>query len=157
MKLSQVKLILPTINELKFKLEDGSIVPAHFHITEVGMVSKHFIDCGGTIRIEKKVNFQLWSANDMDHQLMPNKLLNIIELSEQKLGIEDQEIEVEYQAQTIGKYALAFDGSYFLLQNTQTACLAEDQCGIPPLKQKIKLAEIKTTDTNCCTPGSNCC
>lgn len=157
MKLSQVKLILPTLNELKFKLEDGTIVPAHFHITEVGMVSKLFIDCGGTIRTEKRVNFQLWSANDVDHQLMPNKLLQIIELSEQKLGIEDQEIEVEYQSATIGKYALAFDGSFFLLQNTQTACLAEDQCGIPPQKQKINLAEITSTPAACCTPGSNCC
>jgi hypothetical protein len=157
MKLSQVKLILPTLNELKFKLEDGTIVPAHFHITEVGMVSKLFIDCGGTIRTEKRVNLQLWSANDVDHQLMPNKLLQIIELSEQKLGIEDQEIEVEYQSATIGKYALAFDGSYFLLQNTQTACLAEDQCGIPPQKQKINLAEINQAPAACCTPGSNCC
>jgi hypothetical protein len=157
MKLSQVKLILPTLNELKFKLEDGTIVPAHFHITEVGMVSKLFIDCGGTIRTEKRVNFQLWFANDVDHQLMPNKLLQIIELSEQKLGIEDQEIEVEYQSATIGKYALAFDGSYFILQNTQTACLAEDQCGIPPQKQKINLAEINHAPTACCTPGSNCC
>jgi hypothetical protein len=50
MKLSQVKLLLPSIDKLQFKLENGQLVPAHFHITEVGKVSKHFIDCGGTIR-----------------------------------------------------------------------------------------------------------
>jgi hypothetical protein len=34
--------------------------------------------------------------------------LDIIELSEKILGIEDYEIEVEYQAETIGKYDLSF-------------------------------------------------
>ncbi len=156
MKLSQVKLLLPSMDVLQFKLENGTMVPAHFHITEVGMVSKHYIDCGGTIRKEKMVNFQLWYANDITHQLKPEKLLEIIELSEIKLGVEDQEIEVEYQAETIGKYGLAFDGTNFILLNKKTACLAEDQCGIPT-KQKINLKELTVLNTNSCTPGSKCC
>jgi hypothetical protein len=156
MKLSQVKLLLPSMDVLQFKLENGTMVPAHFHITEVGMVSKHYIDCGGTIRKEKMVNFQLWYANDITHQLKPEKLLEIIELSENKLGVEDQEIEVEYQAETIGKYGLAFDGTNFILLNKKTACLAEDQCGIPA-KQKINLTELTVLNTNSCTPGSKCC
>jgi len=157
MILSQVKLLLPSIDKLQFKLENGQIVPAHFHITEVGKVSKHFIDCGGTIRTEHLINFQLWYANDIEHELKASKLLQIIELSENKLGIEDHEIEVEYQAETIGKYALGFDGTIFLLLNKQTACLAEDQCGIPTAKPRVKLADLTVINNSCCTPGSNCC
>ena len=155
MKLSQVKALLPTIDQVVFKLENGVVVPEHFHITEVGMVTKHFIDCGGTIRHEKTVNFQLWNANDVEHRLKPTKLLNIIKLSEEKLGMEDVDIEVEYQTQTIGKYDLGFDGKNFILLAKQTACLAADSCGIPQEKQRVNLAELATQTT--CKPGGGCC
>jgi hypothetical protein len=159
MKLSQVKAMLPGLQQVLFKLENGTPVPEHFHVTEIGEVTKHFIDCGGTIRKEKTINFQLWNANDMDHRLMPAKLLNIIELSESKLGIEDAEIEVEYQGSTIGKYDLAFDGKYFILQNKTTACLAEDKCGIPPEKLKLSMIDLAVTNNSAtsCTPNSGCC
>lgn len=157
MKLSQVKALLPTLDNVAFKLENGTFVPEHFHVTEVGMVTKNFIDCGGTIRNEKTVNFQLWNADDYEHRLKPTKLLHIIELSEKQLGIEDAEIEVEYQSDTIGKYALAFDGTNFILQSKKTACLASDKCGIPQEKQKIKLLELQTAQTSCCSPNAGCC
>lgn len=157
MKLSQVKALLPTIDNVSFIFENGACVPEHFHVTEVGIVTKEFIDCGGTIRSEKSVNFQLWNADDFDHRLKPTKLLNIIELSEQKLGIEDAEIEVEYQSETIGKYALAFDGKNFILQNKTTACLAMDKCGVPQEKQKVSLADLAHTHSTSCTLGGGCC
>lgn len=157
MNLSQVKAILPTLDNVAFKLENGTVVPEHFHVTEVGMITKRFIDCGGTIRDEKTVNFQLWNADDYDHRLKPTKLLHIIELSEKQLGIEDAEIEVEYQGETIGKYALAFDGTYFILQNKTTACLALDQCGIPQEKQHIKMSELTSNPSACCSPKTGCC
>ena len=150
MKLSEFKQILSNIETVDFQLENGTVVPSHFHITEVGVVTKHFIDCGGTIRTEKLVNLQLWSANDFDHQLKPNKLLSIIKLSEQKLGIEDLEIEVEYQTHTIGRYALNFNGRIFMLRNKQTACLASDACG-------IEQSELVETNQNSCKPGGGCC
>src|SRR5688572_4628645 len=106
MKLSDIKKHLSNLEAVNFQLEDGTAVPEHFHVTEVGVITKHFIDCGGTIRNEKVANFQLWDANDFEHRLKPKKLLNIIGLSEKLLGMEDLEIEVEYQAGTIGKYAL---------------------------------------------------
>ncbi len=157
MKLSEVKNILATAETVNFKLQDGQSIPEHFHVTEVGAVTKHFIDCGGTVRTEKKVNFQLWNANDFEHRLKPQKLLNIISLSERVLGLEDLEIEVEYQSSSIGKYGLAFDGENFILNNTETACLAQDACGIAPEKQKIKLVQLSTATLNSCTPGGGCC
>ncbi|HRO76521.1 MAG TPA: DUF6428 family protein [Crocinitomicaceae bacterium] len=157
MKLSEIKNILPTLDNVQFQLENGTFVPEHFHVTEVGEITKNYIDCGGTIRKEKVVNFQLWNANDLEHRLKPTKLLNIIKLSEEKLGIGDFEIEVEYQNDTIGKYALAFDGTHFILQNKTTACLAEDKCGIPQEKQTIKLTDLSNSQSTSCTPGGGCC
>jgi hypothetical protein len=156
MKLNEVKEALKTIDTLNFQLPDQTLVPIHFHVTEVGQINKKFIDCGGTVREEKTVNFQLWEANDFDHRLAPQKLLSIIELSEKVLGIENAEIEVEYQQSTIGKYGLEFDGTHFLLTAKTTACLAEDQCGIPPAKQKVQLSELQS-NKNTCTPGGGCC
>ena len=150
MKLSEIKNILPTLENVVFQLENGTFVPEHFHVTEVGMITKHFIDCGGVVRTEKKVGFQLWDANDFEHRLKPNKLLNIIKLSEEKLGIEDGEIEVEYQGETIGKFHLDFDGKDFVLLSTTTTCLAQDSCGIP---QEKLITNTKTA----CTPGGSCC
>jgi hypothetical protein len=155
MKLSELKQILPTLDNVEFQLESGTYVPEHFHVTEVGRVTKHFIDCGGTIRNEQMVNFQLWNADDYEHRLKPTKLLNIIKLSEEKLGIEDFEIEVEYQSGTIGKYDLEFNGKNFVLKNKMTACLAQDACGIPAPKQKINLSDANAN--SCCTPESGCC
>ena len=155
MKLSQVKALLPTLENVTFKLENGSFVPEHFHVTEVGMITKNFIDCGGVIRTEKTVNFQLWNADDFEHRLKPAKLLNIIKLSEEKLGIEDAEIEVEYQSETIGKYELEFNGKTFVLRNKMTACLAQDACGIPSEKVKRNLSELKPVSK--CAPNSGCC
>lgn len=157
MKLSTIKEILPSLENVAFQLENGTMVPEHFHVTEVGQITKNFIDCGGVIRTEKVVNFQLWNADDFEHRLKPAKLLNIITLSEDKLGIEDAEIEVEYQSTTIGKYDLDFNGKNFVLKNKTTACLAEDACGIPSEKQKKNLSELSGSQKNSCTPGGGCC
>ncbi|MFN3590302.1 MAG: DUF6428 family protein, partial [Spirosomataceae bacterium] len=59
MKLSEIKAHLSTLENVEFQLPSGTFVPEHFHVTEVGLVTKHFIDCGGTERIERVVNFQL--------------------------------------------------------------------------------------------------
>ena len=157
MKLSEFKSNLTGMTTVSFQLPDGSTVPAHFHITEVGHVQKRFIDCGGTTRLEDRICFQLWEAEDFDHRLQADKLMKIIELSERTLNLPDEEIEVEYQSTTIGKYQLAFNGNSFELLTTQTACLAEDKCGIPPSKLKLNLVELSHSTKTTCTPGGGCC
>lgn len=155
MKLSDIKKQLSTVESVIFQLPNGTFVPEHFHVTEVGLVTKNFIDCGGTIRNETVVNFQLWEANDFDHRLKPKKILDIIALSEKLLGIQDFEIEVEYQDETIGKYDLEFNGENFELVNKQTNCLAQDKCGISSDKQKVRISA--NNDESCCSPDGNCC
>lgn len=155
MKLSEIKTLLNNTESVRFVLPNGTYVPEHFHVTEVGLITKNFIDCGGTTRQERVANFQLWTSTDVDHRLFPNKLLKILDLSATILGNEDLEVEVEYQTDTIGKYGLAHDGNSFVLTAKQTACLAQDHCGIPSEKKKLPLAELN--QTACCTPESACC
>jgi len=156
MTIEQIKTHLKGKDTLAFELPDGSLVPRHFHVTEVGKITKDFIDCGGTLRHEKVANFQLWEANDYDHRLHPEKLIHIIELSQKKLGIEDLEIEVEYQSDTIGKYGLQYNGNAFVLEPKMTNCLALDNCGIPQESGVISLSDM-TASTTCCPPNSGCC
>ncbi|MFT5582348.1 MAG: hypothetical protein ACI9XP_001146 [Lentimonas sp.] len=153
MNIQEFKTQLKNGLPLTFQLENGGFVPAHYHITEVGVINKNFIDCGGTIREEQKINFQLWFSNDVDHRLTAEKLLKIIEVAEAKIGLPDEEIEVEYQSDTIGKYGIEASEFGFILSNSQTACLAPDACGIPAQKEIVVLESLN----NSCTPGGGCC
>ncbi len=159
MKLSALKNNLEGLKEIKFQLPNGSFVESHFHVTEVGEIEKRFIDCGGKLRKETTVNFQLWSSIDFHHRLGAQKLNSIIGLAEKQLLIGDFEIEVEYQQDTIGKYGLDFDAQNrtFKLTQKKTDCLAKEDCGIPVTKIKTKLAELVSTEKGCCTPGGGCC
>ncbi len=155
MTIEEIKKILSESETIEFKLPNGELVPAHFHVTEVGKVEKNFIDCGGTMRHELIANFQLWSSDDYDHSLHPEKLLSIIELSQKKLGIEDLDIEVEYQGETIGKFGLDHNGNSFHLTTKMTDCLAKEGCGIPDQKMKLDLSSLTTG--NSCDPNAGCC
>ncbi|MCI1189674.1 DUF6428 family protein [Hymenobacter sp. DH14] len=154
MKISEIKQALAEVEAVNFRLPSGEYLPSHFHVTEVGLVSKHFIDCGGVERRETVANFQLWEAGDYDHRLAPLKFLHILELSQRILGTEDLEIEVEYQQTTIGKFGLTREGNDFVLTQKQTACLAQDACGIPAA-QLFALPQLQTAGG--CTPGGGCC
>jgi hypothetical protein len=147
MKLSQFKDKLADLQQLDFVLENGQKVPPHFHITEVGLTTKQFTDCGNTFRTDKKITFQLWASVDIDHHLEPKKVLKIINSVAGKLESDDLEIEIEYQQETVGKFGLDFIGSQFILTNTKTDCLAKSSCGTSLEKEK----------TPCCSPDSVCC
>lgn len=155
MKLSEVKAHLEGIQQLRFRLPDGSFLPVHFHLTELGWITKTFMDCGGTLREEKVVSFQLWHAEDDDHRLSPRKLLNIINRSMALLGIEDAEVVIEYQMETIGKFGLTLEGSNFQLTTLYTGCLAPETCGIPSQKSRVQLSML--AQKGACEPGSGCC
>lgn len=156
MKLSQVKHYLADRETLLITLPDGTSVPAHFHVTEVGEVSKTFIDCGGKLRRERVACFQLWNADDYDHRLHPGKLVSIIELAEKQLGLADLDIEVEYQGtDSIVKFGLEAGPKGLMLTGKTTACLALEACGVPE-KKAVDLSSMVATGGGC-APGSGCC
>ena len=156
MTILELKNHLSTVTKLAFKLPDGSFVPEHFHVTEIALIAKHFVDCGGTERFEKTVTMQLWHSSDIDHRLQASRLLEIIAMSEKKLGIGDFAIEVEYQSDTIGKYDLGFLNQNFELLAKQTDCLAQELCGIEPIVSHKNQFEHQP-QTNCCPPNGGCC
>lgn len=150
MNVSEFKKQLNILSTIQFIQPNGVAIPNHFHVTEMGLTTKNFVDCGGTVRIEKNLSFQLWIANDVEHRLVPEKLKGIISMTEKLFGNEDLEIEVEYQSETIGRYGLSFDGINFVLTTKQTNCLAQDQCGIPAEK-------VVGDKAASCAPGGGCC
>lgn len=160
MLVSEFKRVLQNIEHLQFALPNGAQVPAHFHITEAGLSTKHFIDCGGTVRLEKKATIQLWYSKDVDHRLSAGKLVGILNKAEVLFLGEDLEIDIEYQGETVGRYGLAFENGAFYLQPTFTDCLAKDNCGIPGAAEMVSaggMFEIASSGGGCCTPGGGCC
>jgi hypothetical protein len=148
MKLSEFKSILSDVTQIKLILPNGTTIPDHFHVTELALISKNFIDCGGVARVERKVTFQLWVANDIDHRLTSFKWLGIIKKGELDYGLTDETVEMEYQGQTIESYGLTYTNGVFNLMPLFTECLAPDQCGIPT---------DKLPSSGSCTPGGGCC
>jgi len=117
-----------------FYLDNGTVIPPYFHITEMGTKTKHFVDCGGKQRIDKNITFQLWTAEDFNHRLTVDKILTIIEKFENMWRLEDLELEIEYTTDTIGLYAIKTHPTKeanFILIPKQTNCLAPDKCLVP--------------------------
>lgn len=139
---------------LEIRLPDGSPVPPHFHVTELGLVTKDFFDCGGTRRQNRAWTVQAWVADDVDHRLTPAKFGRILALHEKLGGGVDLPVRVEYQGATLETYAVASadvgpSRITLALQPVETDCLAKDQCGVlPPNLPALP-------ETACRAPG--CC
>ena len=153
MNLQAFKECLGQLEEVTFVLPNGTHVPPHFHVTEVGKSSKRYVDCGGSVREEDVATFQLWSADDYDHRIEPQKILDIIGIAEQTLDLGNLEVEVEYQSDTIGRYGLSIESNRFALTPTYTDCLAKDKCGIPEEPETIPMVESSSS----CDPSDGCC
>ena len=143
--------------KLRILLPDGTAVPSHFHVTEVGRVQKDFIDCGGTKRRALHGQLQLLVATDYDHRLSSEKLLKIIEMSQPVLGDEPLPLTVEYGQKVAVVYQVSkieADAGAISLQmvTPQTGCLAPDTCGLAPEE-----AGLFKVGASTCTPNSGCC
>lgn len=147
MKLSEFRHHLGLLSELHFRQPDGSEIPPHFHITEAGLMTKHFLDCGGVLRSEKAALLQVWVAEDFDHRLSPPKLAGILRQADPLFGGEDLEVEIEYDSGTLGRYGIEPGEGHFVLKPRHADCLAREQCGIP--------AAVPAAAA--CRPGGGCC
>lgn len=137
----------------RVEMPSGRLLPEHFHVTEVGKLTKDFVDCGGIRRSEQTCVLQTLVASDSDHRLSTTKLSGILEKSS-ILNLEDSlQVDLEVQGSTIEIYRLQSaeqrDGELLLkLRNKQTACLAPDKCGLDILP---------INSDGCCGGNSNCC
>ncbi len=138
----------PDLN-LQLMLPDGSFVPPHFHVTEVGRVQKDFVDCGGTTRSVSACVLQVWVATDVDHRLTAGRLASILSMAESVLRSDDLPVEVEYEGTLVSQFpvvAVEATSSAFLLRlaGKHTNCLAQDRCGLEILDSE-------------CAPQTGCC
>ena len=137
---------------ITFSLPDGSQIPPHFHVTEIGFAKKEFIDCGGKIHTEGKCLLQVWVATDVDHRVDSDKLAQILVHGKPVIPTDALPVEIEYNHPGLTHFPLAaaeLDGDNTLtlrLTNKHTDCLAKDVCGVPT-----------EGDDACCTPGGGCC
>lgn len=143
---------------LLFVLPDGGMIPAHYHVTEVGHVAKNFIDCGGTRRELETCLLQTWVHDDVDHRLLSGKLAAIFERADDVLPHHNLPVEIEYEDGVVAQFpvesAEVIDGALaFHLELKHTDCLARGIClpGECAPAPKIEAA------ASCCTPGSKCC
>ncbi len=152
MQLNELKILLSEIPDraLRIQLNDGTSVPESFHVTEVGQVTKTFIDCGGKARSTTACVLQTWLGSDVDHRLSSAKLGKILKLSESIIPVDQLPLEVEYERGVISQYpvtgAKVTEAEVVLqLGYKHTDCLAKEACGQP----KAGAIPIKS--------GSGCC
>jgi hypothetical protein len=150
MKLAQFKALLEANRTKQFLLQlpDGKTVPQAFHITEVGVISKTFIDCGGKVHSTQTCQLQAWIGPDVDHKIEAGKMADILEKSKAILPHDFLDLEVEYEDTIISQYpvqeALVSDDAVTLvLTHKHTDCLAKELCIVPVGGD--------------CAPGSGCC
>jgi len=136
MKLKQLTKLLNANSNLPLHimLPSGAFVPNHFHVTEVGLIQKTFIDCGGTIHESSACVLQIWTANDVEHVLLASKLLYILRLAS-SIVTDELEVQIEYGEEIASQYYIANvdetpKGILLELAGKQTDCLAPDKCGI---------------------------
>ena len=143
--------------ELLFQFANGSRLEPHFHVTEVGKVTKDFVDCGGTRRTIETCVLQTLVANDFDHRLTPSKLAGILDKATVLEFDETAQVDAEIQSDTISIYevgeAHVADGKLvFKLNSKTTACLAPDKCG---LEEPASTFSLPLAGDECCeTSGS---
>ncbi|MDQ2800885.1 MAG: DUF6428 family protein [Armatimonadota bacterium] len=141
-------LVLPGLNP----------VPVSFHITEVGHVTKKFIDCGGKVHTIQTCQLQAWLGDDTEHRLLAGKMAGVLNLAEAK-GVlpagEDLDVEFEYEDTALSQYPvenyIVTEKAVVLnLASKHTDCLAKDIC-LPSLPMAVGTAAV-----GCCGPSCDC-
>jgi hypothetical protein len=159
MNLEQFKqlLALNPSAELQFRFSNGEMLAPHFHITEIGKVTKDFVDCGGTRRTSETCMLQTLVADDVDHRINSGKLAEILDKTD-VLDLEGWfDVEAEVQTDTIGIYSVA-SGSVengkltFDFEPKNTACLAPDKCGLDVVSINAPTSTAES-ESGCCGGG----
>lgn len=134
---------------VRFRLPSGDEIPPSFHVTEVGQVSKVFVDCGGKVHSELKCVLQTWLGRDTAHRLKAARLERILELGRSVVATEELDVEVEYEDTATSQYAVGNwlvrgDELVFDLAARHTDCLAKAYC------------EPAKGEEACCAPAGCC-
>jgi hypothetical protein len=153
MKLSDLRTALEKYPDTlpRFVLPDGDFIPAHAHVTEVGHVSKIFIDCGGVLGKSEMVLLQTHVGRDTEHRLKSDRFARILELGARVVPHDQLEVQVEYDCCVVAQYPVlevkpADEHLDVVLGRRQTQCLAQE-------RRKAAAANANT----CCETAAACC
>jgi hypothetical protein len=152
MKLHEFKALLEANRDKQFLLQlpNEKTVPQSFHITEVGLVTKTFIDCGGKVHSLQTCQLQAWIGPDVDHRIEAGKMADILKVSASIVPNDFLYLEIEYEDDIISQYpvaeAVVTDEAVTLVLTTKhTDCLAKELCMVP-----------STNGASCCGPAGCC-
>ena len=147
-------------------LPHGSPIPAHFHITEVGHVTRRFIDCGGTRRVQESCLLQTWVHDDVEHRLHAGKLADIFKHAGDILPHSELPVEVEHELGAVSQFTVdntSVHGGKLVLQlgTKHTDCLARGVClpdaCTPDAAKPARPVTAPAAQPSCCDPKSGCC
>ena len=154
MKLSEFKKVLETNRDKPFSMQlpDGGAIPISFHVTEVGLVTKTFVDCGGKVHSTQTCQLQAWVGEDVDHRLVAGKIADIVKLAAGIIPSDDIDVEIEYEDATISQYPVeslevSDDAVVVHLTTKHTDCLAKELCMVPS----------SSAESSCGCGPSGCC
>lgn len=151
MKLSQLNQILEDHPETfpRFVLPDGSQIPPHMHVTEVGHAVRNFIDCGGVIGKEENVILQTHVGSDVNHRLRSDVFAKILRLSRKVVPATELDVSVEYDCCVVSQYPILDvkiedDNLYLILSANRTQC-----------RERERRAKLEAN--SCCGTSGSCC
>jgi hypothetical protein len=167
MNLTEFKSLLrahPARN-VSLVLPDGRLIPAHFHVTEVGHIARKFVDCGGTFRASEICLLQTYfgSRKDDGHRLTAGRLAHILDHAAKILPHGELPVQIEYEDGIVAQFPLVggeISGTALQLRLglRHTDCLAKTKCGIDDGCGGDDPAEPGAAEGCCGHPaGTSCC
>ena len=145
---------------LVFDYNNGALVGANYHITEVKNITIDAVDCGARTDFWKETIIQLWeSPNELDKTefMSAYKALGILNKVHKMRPMElNAEVKFEYSnpnfhtAQLFVNEIAVEDHSILIKMGVEkTDCKAKEECGVP--------VEMAAETEAGCAPGSGCC
>lgn len=146
--------------ELVFDYNNGALVGANYHLTEVKNIIVDSVDCGAGTNFWKETIVQLWESPAELDKTKYMSVAKALEILNRVHGIKPMELEAELKIEYgntdfhtaqlfIEGYDIFKDRLLIKLAVEKTDCKAKEECGIP--------VEINADKEVCCSPGSGCC
>jgi hypothetical protein len=166
--------------ELKFQYDEGKLVDAAYHITEIKQAPITSVDCGGVMNNWTEIIIQLWvpENDEQARSMQVSKALSIVNIVEKILPLNpDAIVKVEFgnadfdTRQMLPNEMIVNSDSLIIdLRHDTVQCKAlsrggscgtndkDEECCTPVAeKPKIQLVNLTAQAETCCTPGGGCC
>lgn len=144
---------------LIFEYAPNLLVGANYHITEVKHLTIDSVDCGAQTDAWRETIIQLWESPEelgkTEYMTVYKALTILNKVAKMKAFVLDAETKIEYSNATfhtaqlfINDYLIKDHQLIIKLAVEQTACKANELCGVPEKIEEHNLA---------CSPNSGCC